>query len=673
MILKSLSVRSVLLTSTAAAVVFGFAEWLVIGGLGFGLPQGEACRTILAIVILYGLFGLTLGALSAVSLRIRKLQDVAVSLPLAMLIALAVYRERQSLLFLAAAFALGWFCHMVFKRVVLRYPLLWRPRLWCVLQGLVVAVALILTTFEAPNRINIGIAVGAACATAFLPIWNLTRGCMDLWRFVTGIVVVVITCWLLGFQVLVVGPNFAADTNRPSVLLITVDTLRADHVGAYGYINGRTPHLDSLAKKGILFREVVTPHRTTGPSHTSILTGLLPENHGVLQNMERISQSIPTLADLLSTKGYVTASFVSAVTTVDSACGLPSRFHVYDDDIGRIRWLPEEARGTLLLSYMRGALRVLGFDIFPHVWYRTGSKTTDSAISWLEHNNKVPFFVWVHLFDPHLPYRPPREYLSEASRDYKGPASEENWYFLDASDKAKIVSSPRNMKQMVALYDAEIAYADQQVGRLVEAAQLNAPNGDLVTIVTADHGESQGEHKIYWSRDLYDPTLLVPLIMVLPDSKFDVPLVIEDQVSLTDIAPTLLELLDIEPLKTMDGRSLMGLIKKDLRMPVSAKSEIYPTPSQFHRPAVSIRYKGWKLIVRGSGWEDHNMWFAKESLELYDLHADPSEEINLASTSSKELKELKEEFERHQDSLRSRDLNLTPAMKERLRGLGYVR
>ncbi len=664
------NLKSVVLISVGVTVVCGFAEWLVFGELGYGLRQDEACRTILAITILYGLLGLVLGVISTVFFLAKKSLVMAVSLPLAVLIALAVFREKQSFLFLAAAFALGWLCHLAFRRIYLKCHKLWQPRLWWLSQGFILAGALALTTFKAPNTQNLLLAIGIAGITTFILIWDLIRGCVNLWRCVLATVMVVIACWFLGFRVPVIAPKVEANTDLPSVLLITIDTLRADHVGAYGYVNARTPYLDSLAKRGVLFREVVAPDRLTGPSHASILTGLLPEKHGVLNNMVPMAQSIATLADILSTNGYVTASFVSSLTTVDSSCGLPSHFQVYYDNIDNIPWFPKKAYNVLLFGYSRKILEVfLRFDFEPV--YRTGAKTTNLAINWLDHNNNYPFFIWVHLFDPHLSYRPPREYLTETSKNYKGPVTGE-WYKLDASEKAKIASSPEDIRQMIALYDAEVAYADHEVGRLVDAAEQNAPNRRLLTIVTADHGESMGEHDLYWRRDLYDPTLLVPLIIVPPGDKFEKPLVIEDQVRLIDITPTILELVDIEPLKNMDGRSLSGLIKNNLPFIASAKSGICPAPSVYIRAASSIRYKGWKLISRDSGWDDKGLW-ANESLELYDLRSDPQEKINLASTSLKKLKELKEELEKYEHVQRSQELNLTPTMEERLRSLGYLR
>ncbi len=672
---KSLNIRDVILTSIGMAVVFGFAEWLAIGTMGFGFRQPQACRIIFAIVILYGLFGIVFGSISAVFLRAKKISDmVAVSLPAALLIALMVIRTLwYTSLFLPAAFALGWCYLLIFRWVASRYPFLCRPRPWWILQGIILTIALVLATFKAPSTVNIWIALGAAGINVFLLIWDTKRGSINLWRSITATVLVVLACGFLGFRIPVIAPNVAADTNRTSVLLITIDTLRADHVGAYGYSQARTPQLDNLAKRGVLFREVVTPHRLTGPSHASILTGLLPEKHGVLKNMVRISEHFPTIADLLGSKGYVTASFVSSWTTLDSACGLPSHFHIYDDDIGEISWFPEVAYRITLLHYIKKALRAFfRFNIFYAGIYRSASRTTDSAISWLERNNKYPFFIWVHLFDPHLPYRPPKEYIAEAFRNYKGPVSG-NWYFLSASEQAKMVTSPENMKQMIALYDAEISYADHQVGRLVDAAERMAPGGRLLTIVTADHGESMGEHRLYWGRDLYDPTLLVPLVMVPPDDELKPPLVIKDQVRIIDIAPTMLELLDLEPLKMMDGRSLVGLIKDNLPFQESAKSEIYPNTEEHTCPSSSIRYKGWKLIVRAPCLDRRDYTWDDESQELYNLAEDPSEESNLASTSPKELKNLEEELEKYNHELLTQELNLTPHMRERLRALGYLR
>jgi arylsulfatase A-like enzyme len=668
---KNLNIRDVLLTSIGVAVVYGFIEWLVIDKLGLGLRQEEACRTILAIFLLYGLFGLALGVISAVLLCLSRFSHIAVSLPLSVLLALEIFKEKQNPLIMAAAFAIGWLCLVLFRYIFTKCPYLWRPRLWWILQGFIITVTLTLTSFKTPNTQNFIIAIVFAGVAALLLIWHLIQGRINLWRCVLAIFMVLITCGFLGFRMPVVKPVTEADLDRTSVLLITIDTLRADHVGVYGYANARTPNLDGLAKRGVFFHQVVTPQRFTGPSHASILTGLLPEKHGVLQNLERMSQSVPTIADLLSTKGYVTASFVSSYTTLDSACGLPSHFQAYYDNIDDIPWFPPKAYNILLFKYSKKILKdLIGISFDPI--YKTGAKTTDLAIKWLGRNNKYPFFIWVHLFDPHLPYIPPKEYLTEEAKNYKGPVSGD-WYFQSAFEQSQIIATPEDFKQMIALYDAEVSYADHQVGRIVDAAQRNVQNGRLLTIVTADHGESMGEHSLYWCRDLYDPTLLVPLIFVPPDNVIETPLVIENQVRTIDIAPTILDLIGIEPMKNIDGRSLSGLIKSGLPFQVSAKSGLYPSPKQYSRAAASIRHKGWKLIERSAGWQACEGPWLKESIELYNLREDPSEENNLASISLDELKELKEELGRYKHLSGSQELSLTPEMEERLRSLGYLR
>jgi arylsulfatase A-like enzyme len=678
---ESLSFRATIWTSVGAAVVLGLVEWAVIAKLGFSLRQGEACRTIIAIGILYGLFGLGLGIISSVFLAIRKLPASPVTLPAAVFAALAVLRLGRgpslltigNLFVLAAALALGWVLHRIISRLVLTRPFFLRPQPWWTLQGFTLAAALILTTHKAPNTESIWIALAAAGTTCVLLIWSLRPGQTGLWKSAVATAMVLAACFILGFRVPIVTPKIAASSDRTSVLLITIDTLRADHVGAYGYSQARTPQIDHLAERGVLFREVVTPHRLTGPSHASILTGLMPEKHGVFKNMARMSKSIPTIAELLSSKGYVTASFVSSWTTVDSACGLPSHFQVYNDDIGEISWFPEVAYRITVLHYIKKALSVFfRFNIFYPCMYRTASRTTDAAVSWLERNNRYPFFIWVHFFDPHLPYRPPKEYVAEGFRNYKGPVSR-NWYFLSPSEQIQIITSPENMKQMIALYDAEISYADHEVGRLVEATERMAPHGRLLTIVTADHGESMGEHHLYWGRDLYDPTLLVPLIMVPPDNQFKTPLVIKDQVRTIDIAPTILELLDVKPSKIMDGLSLVGLIKDNQPFQESAKSKIYLHNEEHTRPSSSIRCRGWKLIVREPCWDRRDYTWDDEAQELYNLKEDPSEEKNLASESSKELKKLRDELEEYRHLIWSKELDLTPDEIERLRSLGYIR
>jgi arylsulfatase A-like enzyme len=285
-----------------------------------------------------------------------------------------------------------------------------------------------------------------------------------------------------------------------NVALITLDTTRADRLGAYGYEKAETPNLDRLATEGVRFADAVSPAPITLVAHASILTGLDPYHHGVRHNGQyRLDPSASTLAEALKAGGYETAAFVSAFV-LDARYGLAQGFDRYDD---RTETLPGQPFGGL--------------------GERPAQAVTDAALSWLGgRDGAKPFFVWVHYYDPHAEYKPPEAFAR------------------------KFPSSP---------YDGEIAYMDSEIGRLIAALEKTGEN--LLVVVAGDHGESFGEHSEYThARLLYEPTQHVPLFLWSP-SAISRPQVVDDVVvGLVDIFPTVLDLLSIRDEVPRDGVSL---------------------------------------------------------------------------------------------------------------------
>jgi len=278
------------------------------------------------------------------------------------------------------------------------------------------------------------------------------------------------------------------------VVLLTIDTLRADRLGSYGYPQAKTPTLDRLANEGVRFENAISPAPLTLPAHASVLTGLEPPTHGVHHNgIFRLDESRTTLAEILKSGGYTTAAFVSSFV-LDPRYGLAQGFDVYD---GRVE--PKGSPSLVALESERGAAAV-----------------TDAALAWLrEPARSSPFLLWVHYYDPHAPYEPPAGFE-------RG-------------------------------YDGEIAYVDSEVARLVEALE---DSDRVLLVMVGDHGESLGEHReATHSRLLYDATQRVPWILWSP-SLLGSPRVIEDVVGLVDVTPTLLDLLG-SPASEMDGRTLL--------------------------------------------------------------------------------------------------------------------
>jgi arylsulfatase A-like enzyme/Flp pilus assembly protein TadD len=398
----------------------------------------------------------------------------------------------------------------------------------------------------------------------------------------------------------------------PSVLLITIDTLRADHVGCYGYARVETRAMDGLAAAGVRFENAYAQAPITLPSHAVILTGTYPMFNGIRDfTSPGLALNIPTLAEILRRRGYRTAAFVSSYA-LNSMWGLNRGFEVYDDDLGL-----EPGRSN---------------DIF--LVERRGDRTVDRLLAWLSQQGSAPFFVWLHLYDPHSPYRPPEPYLS------------------------RYASHP---------YDGEIAFDDAQVGRvftrLKEMQRFNA----MAVLLLSDHGESLGEHgEDEHGFFMYNATLRVPLIVKLPGNPLG-PKTIARPVGTVDVAPTIAQMCGIPDSETrsFQGRSLLPALS---RSPSADDPSVY---AETYYPRDSF---GWHEL-RGL----LNAQFAYIDAprpELYDLQRDPGEVHNLATTNASLVASLREKLEeverRYAGQAQSTPARADPETVERLRSLGYV-
>jgi arylsulfatase A-like enzyme len=415
-------------------------------------------------------------------------------------------------------------------------------------------------------------------------------------------------------QALSAQPARSVPGEMPNVVLITIDTLRADRVGCYGYKQAHTPNLDSLARQGVLFRTVVASVPLTLPSHCSILTGTYPPAHGVRDN---VGYTLPagrtTLAEIMKSRGYNTAAFVGAYV-LDRKRGLDRGFDTYSS--------PFQAKTQT------GGPRVVKLSTLE----RKAEEVVADAVEWLNKPGRNPFFVWIHLYDPHDPYEPPARFRA-------------------------LLRDP---------YDGEVAYADFALGRLFDLLKAQGSTDRTLIVATSDHGESFGEHgEFTHGYFIYDTTLLVPLIIKAPAGRAVAPRSIETPVRSIDIAPTILQFAGIPVPPNMQGDSLLSLMqgKRDGARPTNAYSETY-YPNQFGWSALrSLRQRRFKYID------------APEP-ELYDLHADPSELHNLVKTNRALANELKSELEVLEARLAPKDQPkqkpTPPEDAELLRSLGYV-
>ena len=327
-----------------------------------------------------------------------------------------------------------------------------------------------------------------------------------------------------------------------TIVLITIDTLRADRVGAYGWAAARTPVMDSLAVRGARFTRAFATAPITLPSHASLLTGLYPPGHGSRHNGMRMRGEPATLATILRDRGWATGAFVSAFP-LDRRFGLDRGFDRYGDR------MPRGPDGRLLNE-------------------RAGRETVDEALAWLGGIGNQPAFLWVHLFEPHAPYE------ADPSR---GPDGR---------------SQPAQVR-----YDDEVARADAGVGRLQEG--LGTRGSAALIIVAGDHGEAFGEHgEIAHSVFLYDTTLRVPLIMAGPGIGAGTSS--DTDASLADVMPTVLDALGMPP-ADVDGVSLLPLVRGGSIAPRDLYAETFAPLYDFGWSSLrSVRSGGWKYVAAPS-------------------------------------------------------------------------
>jgi len=377
----------------------------------------------------------------------------------------------------------------------------------------------------------------------------------------------------------------ATGTNLPDVYLITIDTLRADHVGCYGYKQVETPALDALAADGVRFAQAFTHSPITNTSHITIMTGLLPSVHGVTDFGVPLSPQHVTAAELLKKRGYQTAAFIGAVI-LDSntlAPGLDRGFDFYDNFPAKAdtkeRWGRVERRGMTVVEH---------------------------AESWLEKHRAGPHFVWVHLFDPHDPYEPPPPFL-EKYKDH--------------------------------LYDGEIAYADSAVAHWIAFLKKAGVYDNAIIVVSGDHGEGLGEHgEDTHGLFLYDSTLHIPLILKTPVKAAGAShhgTVIEAAVRTTDILPTILSATGIAAPSELNGESLFPLIEQTDNGQAAANRAL------FGETDYPLRW-GWAPLRALRS--DNTKLIEAPRPEFYDLQADPKELKNLYAGDSSKVQIMQAEM-----------------------------
>ncbi len=400
------------------------------------------------------------------------------------------------------------------------------------------------------------------------------------------------------------GPRVPRSPEFPGapVILISIDTLRADHLPAYGYAKVETPNLDALQRDSILFENAYSQCPLTLPSHASMLTGLLPAQHGVRSNLgyHFDGDAHPTLARILRTHGYATGGAVSAYV-LRGATGIGESLDFFDDSVGGdVEW-------TRDLSLLQ----------------RPGGETARRAIAWAERVKARPFFLFLHIYEPHLPYEPPEPYKSRYG----------------------------------STYDGEVAASDGVVGEFLGQLKRDGIYDRAIILLVSDHGEGLGDHgEQEHGVLLYREVLHVPLLLKLPLSR-DAGTRVAEPVGLIDIVPTVTALLKLKAPPTLEGVSLLGRDRPARAPPRRIYSETY-------YPRIHLGWSHLRSLV-----DARHHYIEGPKPELYEIVRDPRETSSLADAGI--ARSMKTELDGYPTGFVEPG-RVDPEVAEKLKALGYL-
>ncbi len=459
---------------------------------------------------------------------------------------------------------------------------------------------------------------------------------------------------------------------KPNVVLITIDTLRADRLHCFGHPTNHTPNIDALAAGGVRFAAAFCDVTWTTPSMSSVMTGTYATRHGMRSTYQQLDPTNVTLAETLKAQGYTTAAIIGSFP-LDHTFGLNQGFDSYDDHFTTPVMIGGDAPGQHVESKFSGDVdeqRLYQYLKAQADAYRPDNEVSDAAIAWLQGHHREPFFLWVHYFGPH------------EVGDMR--------LTLEESDR-----------QTIAAYDHDVERADREVGRFLAEIDRLGLHGRTLVILHADHGQSLGEHLyVGHGKNLYDPTLRVPLIMRLPGVVPAGTVLARELARNVDIMPTVLDLTGVRAMAPMDGASLRPLWSKQGDAGRELYSETYlPATEAFAQEVpdghggilrVGFRRRGvrtaqWKFVVN-EPWpfmDYTNPPVLPEDLvkglyseELYDVKQDPLElRRNLVKNRPDVEQEMRKKLATYAalPGHGSAHRELDEAAKERLRSLGYMK
>ena len=432
-----------------------------------------------------------------------------------------------------------------------------------------------------------------------------------------------------------------------NLLLVSIDSLRADHLGCYGYPRKTSPNIDALAEEGILFRNMISATSWTLPAHMSIFTAEDISTHGVAGDGRSLSESIPTLPEVLRKAGYRSAAFCSS-PYMNPAFGFSRGFDTYHNiDLDREGF-------TDTLTPPREQRDGVHEDI-------TSPRITKLAVDWLEKHSRRPFFLFLHLWDVHYDYIPPAPYDKKFDPDYRGTITGKDYMH---NDRISAGMAPRDLEHVISLYDGEIAYTDHYLGLIIRKLKELGVYDRTLIVVTADHGDEFFEHGNKGHRvTLFDEVIRVPLVIKLPGQSAR-GRKIEAQARSIDIAPTILDVFGLEKPASFQGKSLL---LPGSRRPRYAFSELAPVLQ-------SLRTNRYKMLYNRE---------RKEAVVM-DLRENPREDTAVRVRDARVRKRLeavrarrerldREMAEKLRGGKSGGEVRLSEKERERLRSLGYTR
>ena len=458
-----------------------------------------------------------------------------------------------------------------------------------------------------------------------------------------------------------------------NVVLISIDSLRADRLLSYGYFRSTSPNLDRIAREGALFENAIAESSWTLPTHVSMLTGLSSFVHGVERDETRLAENVPTLASQLRAQGYRTKGIYSG-PYLHPIFGFANGFDEYEGVFGKtalddMSAGPESSKSAARLKATKEANRLSHRTI-------TSPAITEKAIEFISRDSDDPFFLFLHYFDVHHDYIPPESLWRKFDPYYDGDLSGEN--FADNPDLHANMSR-RDLDHLIALYDAEILFTDQHIGYVLDALDRNGLMERTLLVVTADHGEEFFEHGGKGHRrTLFDEVLKVPLLFRLP-GRIPAGLRIEQQIRHVDVMPTILSLLGVGVETPVSGTDVASWLAGEAGDAVpDAVSRLVHGENVY--VWISVRTEGYKYLV------NHRPDRRREV--LYDLARDPHEQEPVASRFVQGTERLDEldglrnvlaTAESRATTLRdtlggtaSDRVDVPEDVEERLRSLGYI-